>query len=236
VGSKFSNVRYSGIIPAFDFVPFFFTVFLITKLIENNFKINLKTFSFIVISTCFSLLSGRFAIVYLAYISLIIFVKNFSTKNLLIVISSILLVIIVFEDRINFYLSTLTVAYDYLMFPDTELITENNFSNDYYSLSPLTLIYELSIPFVNIKNYLLPNLNYRFIDPGISYLIINLGFVLTLFIYLFVFKLFKNLNINYSIFLIPLILADFKFQSIFVTMPMFWIFYNIHYLKIKKCI
>ena len=234
VGEKFTSVRFSGLIPGFDFVPLFYSVFVITLLIKNNFSLNFKSIILFLISFAIIILSGRFGLIYILYILFLFLLKKSNLKTLLILIVMSAITFILFRERIEFVYYTFNALYNSIINLDVNAFENLNYSDEYYSSSPLTLIYELTFPFRNISSYLFPSNSFRFLDPGISYYIINLGLIISIFIYMYFFNLFKNFKKKYLYYLVPLILCDIKFQSIFVTMPMFWVMYNINYLSINN--
>ena len=105
-----------------------------------------------------------------------------------------------------------------------------------YNLSPLILLNEMLIPFYNWESYFLPS-SFKTVDPGPSYMILNLGFIITIFLYIYFFKVIKY----YTKFSIPIVVIliflsiDFKFRSLYVLFTTFWLVCNhINYIKSLK--
>ena len=106
---------------------------------------------------------------------------------------------------------------------DTDLSNYTRFSENsiniegQYNLSPLVLLNETLIPFLNWESYLLPS-SFKTVDPGPSYMILNLGFILSAFLYVYFFKTIKTYT-KYSVPLVVVLIflsIDFKqFKRIF---------------------
>ena len=66
------------------------------------------------------------------------------------------------------------------------------------------------------------------LDPGPSYMMINIGFLLTLSLYIFFFKFIKNVfGISVPLVVIAIFMViDIKFRTLYVLMPTLWILLN----------
>lgn len=188
--------------------------------------------------------SGRYSFVPLFVLFIFIFFnrKHLFLKTSIIGVSFVIL--INFFDKIIFNIyNTLKILYDLILLgSDADLSMYSRFSKDginvagQYNLSPITLLNEFLIPFLDWKNYILPS-SFENIDSGPSYMVLNLGFILSGFLYIYFFKTIKV----YTKHSVPLIVVliflsiDFKFRSIYVLFPTVWLVVNhINYVKFFK--
>jgi hypothetical protein len=238
------NLRVTGFIQGYEFVPFLIVIYLsyeyliLKKILSKKFIIKL------LIGTLASLFSGRYSFVPLFVLFIFIFFnrKHLFLKTSIIGVSFVIL--INFFDKIIFNIyNTLKILYDLILLgSDADLSMYSRFSKDginvagQYNLSPITLLNEFLIPFLDWKNYILPS-SFENIDSGPSYMVLNLGFILSGLLYIYFFKTIKV----YTKHSVPLIVVliflsiDFKFRSIYVLFPTVWLVVNhINYVKFFK--
>jgi hypothetical protein len=227
--------RISGLV-GFDYMAFFFGTYLISDYLCSNRKISFSFILKLLISTLFVILSGRFGITIIVFILLYIYFDNISIKKTFLFFIIILLTIILLMEQLQFIYQSMSGFWSYLLDnTNTDLKDfSNQNSNDegYYSASPLTWLNMFLRPFLNIMNYILPSSESITVDPGPSYMVLNLGLILTFLLYHYFSLFFK---INKSViwpFLIIFLLTDIKYHGILVPSCMFWLFLNMN--KIKK--
>lgn len=238
------NLRVSGFIQGYEFVPFLIIIYLSYEYIIENKKLSKKFVVKLLLGTLASLFSGRYSFVPLFILFFFIFFnrKHIYLKFSIASLSSV--VLITFFDKIilNIY-NTLKIIYDLLLLgSDADFSMYSRFSDTavnvsgQYNLSPITLLNEMLIPFLNWKDYLLPS-SVTNIDPGPSYMVLNLGFILSAFLYVYFFKTIKT----YTKCSVPLVVCliflsiDFKFRSMYVLFPTVWLVINhINYVKLLK--
>jgi hypothetical protein len=144
---------------------------------------------------------------------------------------------ILFYDRILLFYNTFLLLRDTLQLdnPGNSKLSLEDYGSEkqegMYQLSPLTLYDEATKPFHDISSYLLPNGIPTVVDSGPSFVILNIGFILFVFLYIYYFKLIYK-SITGVIFLTFLILLmDIKFRIILVMMPTIWIILNLERIK-----
>lgn len=238
------NLRVTGFIQGYEFVPFLIVTYLSYEYIILKKKLSKKFILKLIFGALACLFSGRYSVVPLFILFSYIFFnkKNISLKISLFGLSAILFTI--FFDKIYLnILNTFYIVYDLILFGvDTDLSNYTRFSENsiniegQYNLSPLVLLNETLIPFLNWESYLLPS-SFKTVDPGPSYMILNLGFILSAFLYVYFFKTIKTYT-KYSVPLVVVLIflsIDFKFRSMYVLLPTVWLVCNhINYVKLLK--
>ena len=103
-----------------------------------------------------------------------------------------------------------------------------------YNQSPLTWYYEFTIPFRDLKHYILPG-KMRSVDSGPSFFILNFGIFIAILLYVLYFFLIKYVTKEkIPLLVVVLILcADLKFRLMYSLMPLIWLLLN-HYNYINK--
>jgi hypothetical protein len=238
------NLRVTGFIQGYDFVPFLIVTYLSYEYLILKKKLSKKFIIKLLIGTLASLFSGRFSFVPLFILFIFIFFnrKHLFLKTSIIGVSFVIL--IKFFDKIIFNIyNTLKIVYDLILLGSgTDLSMYSRFSEDginvagQYNLSPLTLLNEFLIPFLDWKNYILPS-SLENIDSGPSFMVLNLGFILSGFLYIYFFKTIKAFTKHSMPLIVVLIFLsiDFKFRSIYVLFPTVWLVVNhVNYVKFFK--
>ena len=93
------------------------------------------------------------------------------------------------------------------------------------------------LPWSNWQNHLFASEFEIVIDPGPSYMIINLGIFITLVLYVIFFKLLKNIfGTPIPFIILAIFLAiDLKFRSLYILMPTLWLILNhVNYVNQRK--
>lgn len=236
--------RITGLIQGYEFVPFLIVTYLSYEYIILEKKID-KTFLIkLLLGTLASLFSGRFSVIPLSILyGFIIFNK----KNLILKISffSLLFFVLTYTfDKIFFNITnTLSLVYDLIIigfdadFSQYSRFSENSISVDQqYNLSPIILLQEALYPFMSWESHILPS-SFETIDSGPSYMSLNLGFILTAYLYFFFFrtiKLYTKISVPVIV-IIVFLSIDLKFRSIYVLFTTVWLVANhINYIKSKK--
>ena len=229
--------RISGLV-GFDYMAFFYGTYLISDYFCCNRKISYSFILKLLISTLFVILSGRFGIIIIFYILLYIYFDNISIKKTFLFFLLILISIKLLRDQLQFIYESIGGFWSYLLDnTNTDLKDfSNQNSNDegYYSASPLTWLNMFLRPFSNIMHYILPSSESITVDPGPSFMILNLGLILTFIVYHYFSLFFK---INKTIiwpFLIIYFLTDIKYHGILVPSCMFWLFLNMNKIKMYE--
>lgn len=235
------DLRVTGFIQGFEFVPFIIVIYLayeyliINKILSNKFIIKL------LLGSLACLFSGRYSVVplFVLFVFILYNKKFFFIKISLALMSSFVL-IQYFDKIILNNLNTLKIIYDFIVIgKDADFSSfgqEAIHVSGQYNLSPITLLNEILIPFLNWKNHIFPSFMAN-IDPGPSYMFLNLGFIFTVFLYVFFFKSIKIYTQNSIPFIVVLIFLsiDFKFRSLYVLFPTVWLIINhINYVNFIK--
>jgi hypothetical protein len=117
-----------------------------------------------------------------------------------------------------------------------ELHQYNDIKRDgQYNLSPLTWYYEFRTPFENWIAHILPG-DVKFVDSGPSFLLLNFGFIVTIFLYIMYFRAI-NMSVNEGIpifVVIIILLVDLKFRLLYTLMPSVWLLVNHVNYKFNK--
>tara|TARA_B100001758_G_C18391140_1_gene602998 strand:- start:481 stop:1389 length:909 start_codon:yes stop_codon:yes gene_type:complete len=236
--------RISGFIQGYDFVSYFFIIYLAYEYLNNNKKLDKKYIFKLFIGISASLMSGRYSFIPISL--LLLFIASNGGRIILktnfLVITSIIFVSIfpmIFENifiAINIMKDLFLHGFQYDF---AEYSSEGRYEinvDGQYNLSPVQLIQESIRPFLNWNNHILPSKNVT-IDPGPSYMILNLGFLIAVYLYLFFFKVIKY-YLKESVPLIVFIIflsIDIKFRSLYALFPTCWLIVNhINYIKHRK--
>jgi hypothetical protein len=229
--------RISGLV-GFDYMALFFGTYLISDYLCSDRKISFSFILKLLISTLFVILSGRFGITIIVFILLYIYFDNITIKKTFLFFLLIIISIILLRDQLQFIYESFIGFWSYLLDnTNTDLKDfSNQNSNDdgYYSASPLTWLNMFLRPFLNIMHYIFPSSESITVDPGPSYMILNLGLILTFIVYHYFSLFFKiNKTIIWPFFIIYL-LTDTKYHGILVPSSMFWLFLNMNKIKMYE--
>ena len=228
-----ANVRFAGLIGAYDFVSFVLITYLIADFEYQNRKLTFNIIFKIFLAILAITLSGRFGFIILFAFLLRILLINFSFTKFLFLFIFLFFIFLIFNDKILFLYNSFLGVYDYLK--NENLDAFNNLEvedNGYYAGSPITWFGEFLRPFSDSNKYLLPNKEIGVVDSGISYVFLNLGFIIGAYIYIYFTNFFKIGNKLFYPLLLIFLLIDLKFRSIFTIFPMFWLYLNL--FKIAK--
>ena len=194
------DIRVTGFIQGYEFVPFLVVTYLAYEYLNLNKKLSNKFAVKLLLGTLACLFSGRYSFIPLFILFVYMFFnrKHLSFKILISLLTS--LILLKFFDKIILNINnTLKIIYDFLVIgSDADFSKYSRFSENainvsgQYNLSPITLLNEILTPFLNLENHLLPSYMAN-IDPGPSYMILNLGFILSVFLYIFFLKLLKSI-------------------------------------------
>lgn len=222
-----TNVRFAGLIGAYDFVSFVLVIFLVGDFEYQNKKFTLNIIFKLFLTIIAIAFSGRFGFIILIFFLIRIFLMNFSFKKSIILFLSLLLILTIFFDKFIFVYDSFIGIYDYLKNGNLDAFNDLYVEDSgYYAASPITWFSEFMRPFANPGMYLFPNKQIAIVDSGISYVFLNLGFILGIYLYFYFTNYFKINKKTFYPFLIIFLLSDIKFRSIFVIFPMFWLFLN----------
>lgn len=232
-GSDEQTNRVGGLV-GYDYMAFFYCTFLFTEFRFLNYKINFTYLFQILLSSFFILISGRFGIIILLYFFSYLFLRKINFVKILSIVLLISSFAFLFSEQISYLIASYKGFISYLIDNNTADLHElSNQDTDagYYSASPITWVNMFIRPFIDISNFFFPSKFEITVDPGPSYLILNIGFFLTFFIYLYFFSFFKVCNKIFWPLLIVYLLSDIKFHGIFVPACMFWVYINIYKIK-----
>ena len=235
--SEGSEFRISGFIQGYEFVSYFVLVYLAYNFIQNNYLIKTNFVIKLFLGSIAIILSGRFGLIPLIIFYLYIAYKSFNFKLIFLITIFALLFIFTLNNQYDNVKNTINLITD-LTFNGIDNIDTKEYSqvkyDGQYNLSPITFISELSIPFKNPSNYILPN-NYRVIDSGPSFLFLNFGFILTLilyYLYFYVIHKYSRISIP-AILIIIILIVDIKFRSIYTLFTISWLLFNHYNHKFK---
>jgi len=230
-----SRDRFSGFIQGYEFVPFVLTIYLTYEYLNIDKKLDAKFVFKLVLGTLASLLSGRYSVIPLtALIGFIALSRGHIPLKVGLFSTTFLIFISVFDSIFANISNTLYLLKDAVIFGlDHDFSKYSRFSEGgvvvegQYNLSPITLAMEAAKPFLSWNEYIMPS-SFDVIDSGPSYVILNLGFLLSCYLYVFYFKSIAH----YSKSSVPMIVVivfltiDIKFKSIFVLLPTCWLVVN----------
>ena len=227
--------RITGFIQGYEFVPFIMTIYLAYDYLNIGRRITLKFMVKLMLGVLVSLFSGRYSMVPLtALLAFIAVDRRYVVLKLSIFSSAAALIILVFDKLIqNIYLTILLIN-DFAMFgADYDFSDYSSSSAEgavvegQYNLSPITLLNEIMSPFLFWEDHIGPSI-FRVVDPGPSYMILNLGFIFTCALYIFFFKAIgRYFDVAIPIIVVVLfLLIDLKFRGIYVLMTTFWLLIN----------
>lgn len=228
-----TNFRVSGFFSGFDIVSFFILVYLAYDYLNTKGILN-GTFLIKFLLGAFAILqSGRFGVLQLGVFLFFIFLKKCNIKWVIGLVP--ILLIIYSSGFIDKRIDNLWTTFELVKVAavnleqvevDNSLFEGKDFGGQ-YNLSPLTWYFEFTKPFKEIENYLLPS-SKNIVDPGPSFFILNFGLFLTLFFYVYYFRLYKLINKKQIPLLVVtiFILSDVKFRLLFSLMPFMWLTMN----------
>lgn len=230
------SIRYSGLISGYDFVSFIVLIYLSYEFYNTKFNIKLEYIFKLFIGLIAILLSGRFGIIPL---SVLVFFIIYKTQNKTILITFTSIFFLFAFSFFSFYfqniVNTYNVIIDYYNYGTDLNLSDYNFDRvkGQYNFSFINLFNELTLPLKYWNYFIFPTKN-SVVDPGLSYLILNLGYIITAFMYYVFFKLIKiyyKINLPLIVVIIFL-LVDIKFRSLYVLLPTIWLLSNhINYIK-----
>ena len=228
--------RIGGLV-GYDYMAFFYCTYLFAELRSLRFSTNFYFVLKFILSGFFILISGRFGIIILLYLTVFLFFRkiNFIKIFSIVILSSIS--IIVFFDQISFIVASYKGFFTYLIDSDTSDLRELSSQDSdagYYSASPITWVNMFIKPFQNFTSYIFPSRIELTVDPGPSYLILNIGILISIWVYVYFVNFFKVKNKIFWPLFIVYILTDIKFHGIFVPASMFWVYLNIYKINISK--
>ncbi len=219
--------RIGGLI-GYDFVAFFVSTYLITAISEGRIKYGMQLLVHVLIATYVVLNSGRFGFVILSVFFIFIIFKFPRPLTWISILLIAGLGYITNPDRVLLILQTLYATFisisqgGELAFSFIEADTTSGF----YVASPLTWISEFQKAFSDITANFFPSSDYILTDSGLSFMVLNSGFILSFAFYLLLFQYFRVNSVT-SLFIAGVfILTDLKFRSAFSAFPMFWLILN----------
>ncbi len=235
-----STVRISGLFSGYDFISFLTVVFLYTEYVCNGSKLDMRRVMMLLIGFAATAVTGRFGLTLYMVFFLYLFLKDFSISKVFLLLFGGAATFVVFSERIMLFYNTFLLIKDSLALDDpnnTNLRLEDygtQGEHDFYELSPLTLWHELTLPFIKWADYILPNAQNITVDPGPSFVILNLGFLLFFLVYIYNFKLLFSGGSMVLMLLLFVILMDIKFRSALVLLPNVWLFFNLERIRLYK--
>lgn len=234
LGTK-ESIRYAGLIRGYDFVPFVCGTYIICEFRYIKYKIDFVFGLKLALSLIVTLLSGRFGLVVFSFIFMYILFSKFTLAKFFSLFLIISLGLIVFNERLQFTYTTIINILDFSVNNDIEVFTQLDGENvGFYAGSPITWFDEFKKPFAEPFKYLWPQNIVTVVDTGVSYIFSNLGFLCGLGLYIYSLNFFKvNNKIFYTMFFLFLII-DIKFRSVFVVLPMFWLYLNLYKIEYKE--
>ncbi len=232
-----SDFRISGFIQGYEFVPFIVLIYLAYEFKINGDKLSKNLFFKLVLGGLCILLSGRFGFIPLSFFLSWIFVKNFYILKFSFIVSLGFVLSGFLEDQIMNIINTGNLVLGMLSdIENLELHQYNDIKRDgQYNLSPLTWYYEFRTPFENWIAHIFPG-DVKFVDSGPSFLLLNFGFIVTIFLYIMYFRAI-NMSVNEGIpifVVIIILLVDLKFRLLYTLMPSVWLLVNHVNYKFNK--
>ncbi len=225
--------RVGGLV-GYDYMAFFYCTYLFTEYRCLKFKINNVFIFQILLSSFFILISGRFGIIILLYFFGYLFLRKINITKIFLICFLFICSIILFSEQISYLMASYKGFLSYLInnnTSDLHDLSSQDTDAGYYSASPITWVNMFIKPFANFSSYFLPSKIELTVDPGPSYLILNIGFFLTILLYKYFSTFFKIGKIIFWPLFIVYILSDIKFHGIFVPACMFWVYLNIYKIK-----
>lgn len=241
LGKRFtSEFRISGLFTGYDFISFFTIVYLYVDFRLSDFTFNAERTFKLILGFSATIVTGRFGLIsYLIFLGFIFF-RRITFSKILIFGIGIILGFKIFYTRILLFFSTFLLLRDAIQLEDpynSKISIEDygaESQDGIYDLSPLVLLEESTRPFYKIGTYFFPNLIGDEVDSGPSFVILNIGFFLSILVYILYFKvILKDVKSSFLLFLF-ILLMDFKFRTILVLMPTSWIVLNTY--KLNNCI
>ena len=221
--------RIAGLV-GYDYMAFFYCTYLFAEYRCLKHKINNQFIFKVLLSCFFILISGRFGIVILIYFLSYVFLRKLSLLKIFLIFLLSVGLTFLFTDRMSYLISSYRGFISYLIDGNTDDLFELSSQGSdvgYYSASPITWLNSFIKPFTNVNSYWFPNKIKFTIDPGPTYLIMNIGFILTFLVYYYFTEFFKvGTRIFWPLFIV-FILSDLKFRGLFVPACMFWLYLNI---------
>jgi len=238
LGKKFiSDFRISGLFSGYDFVSFFTVLYLYIEYRCNNYRFDRFGYIQLLIGFAATAVTGRFGMVpYCLFFSYLL-LRKFTLTKALSFGSAFLVIFFILYDRILLFYNTFLLLKDSLQLADpskSNLSLEDYGSEGqegFYQLSPLILYEEATRPFYHITKYILPTTTSTTVDSGPSFVILNIGVILFLFLYIYYFKSIYKFVSNTIFLTVLVIIMDIKFRIILVLMPTIWILLNLNRIK-----
>lgn len=238
-----SSFRVSGFLQGYEFVPYVLISYVAYEYaLTNHVYTKVMAFNSILAITV-SLFSGRYSVVPISvYLMYTIIIQNRKIETIFGTILALSGCFILFPSVGDNIINTIYVTLDVLQSvkTDTSLVKDNTYEDvvdGQYILSPFTWINELLRPLENLNDYIIPSQKFTQVDPGPSFLLLNLGLLYTLIIYHFYFysiKIITKTSIPRIVILIVLVI-DFKYKTLYSLMPTFWLIaLHVNYLNEKN--
>jgi hypothetical protein len=235
-----SDFRISGLFSGYDFISFFTVLYLYTDYRCNDYKFDALGYIQLFLGFSATIVSGRFGMIPYLIFFLYIFFKNISLVKVVAFTVACAGAFILFYERIMLFYNTFLLLRDSMNMGDIEnsKLSLKDYGSEgqegFYQLSPLVLYNEATLPFTNCIKYILPSTIATDVDSGPSYVIVNIGFILAIFLYIYYFRnLYKGIK-QTAFFTILIIVMDVKFRIILAMMPTVWILLNLHKLRKYK--
>lgn len=232
-----SDYRISGFFSGYDIISFFTVFYLYVDYRCNNYKFTRIGYLQLFLGFSATVVTGRFGLVlYLVFLSYIFF-RNINFTKTISFLSICSVLFFLFFDRIFLLYNTFLLIRDSLdaVDPDNTSLSLEDYGSEgqegFYQLSPLVLYREMTMPFTNISNFLIPSINETIVDSGPSFVVLNIGLFMAICLYLFYFKIiYKGID-STVFFTIIILIMDIKFRILLVLMPTIWILVNLERLK-----
>lgn len=225
--------RVAGLV-GYDYMGFFYCTYLFTEYRCLGGKINRNFIYKILLSTFFILISGRFGIIILMYFFIYIFFQRINFAKIFSIFLLFFASISLFYQQVSYLISSYKAFYSYLVYNNTSDLNDLTIQDTdagYYSASPITWVNMFAKPFIELKNYIFPSRASLVVDPGPSYLILNIGLLITIFVYIYFSNFFKIKNKIYWPLLVVFLITDIKYHGIFVPSCMFWVYLNMYKIR-----
>ncbi len=235
-----SNFRISGLFSGYDFISFFTVVFVFTEFASNNNRFNVWSLIFLALGFGATAVTGRFGLTLYAVYFLHLFFKDFKLSRIVVLLLGGVGLFALFSERILLLYNTFRLVKDSLALDDpgnSTLRLEDYGSKgeyDMYELSPLTLYHEITLPFRNLADHILPNTQNIVVDPGPSFVILNLGIILFVFVYWYNFQILFSSSTRVFMLILFVVLMDLKFRSALVLLPNVWLFFNLERIRMAR--
>lgn len=225
--------RVAGLV-GYDYMGFFYCTYLFAEYRCLGGKINTSFIYKVLLSTFFILISGRFGIIILLYFLIYVFFQRINFVKIFSIFFLFFGMITLFYKQVSYLISSYRALYIYLIYNNTSDLNDLTIQDTdagYYSASPITWVNMFAKPFIELKSYIFPSRVSYIVDPGPSYLILNIGLLITIFVYVYFSNFFKINNKIYWPLLLVFLFTDIKYHGIFVPSCMFWVYLNMYKIR-----